>query len=103
LLKNNKILPAISACCGVVVKNECMNHFPKQKNNQKNVSDASKLPKKKWFLLAPGGKHTGSPLFFLCILYLFSFATESELSVRIEGKSFGYSIFMYFLVLILKF
>jgi hypothetical protein len=25
--KNNKILPATSACCGTVVRNECMNHF----------------------------------------------------------------------------
>jgi hypothetical protein len=25
--KNNKILPATSACCGVVVRNECKNHF----------------------------------------------------------------------------
>jgi hypothetical protein len=25
--KNNKILPATSACCGAVVRNECMNHF----------------------------------------------------------------------------
>jgi hypothetical protein len=25
--KNNKILPATSACCGAVVRNECMDHF----------------------------------------------------------------------------
>jgi hypothetical protein len=25
--KNNKILPATSACCGTVVRNECMDHF----------------------------------------------------------------------------
>jgi hypothetical protein len=25
--KNNKILPAMSACCGAVVRNECSNHF----------------------------------------------------------------------------
>jgi hypothetical protein len=24
---NNKILPATSACCGAVVRNECMDHF----------------------------------------------------------------------------
>jgi hypothetical protein len=24
--KNNKILPATSACCGTVVRNECMDH-----------------------------------------------------------------------------
>jgi hypothetical protein len=26
--KNNKILPALSACCGAVVRNECGDHFP---------------------------------------------------------------------------
>jgi hypothetical protein len=25
--KNNKILPATSACCGVVMRNECRDHF----------------------------------------------------------------------------
>jgi hypothetical protein len=25
--KNNKILPATSACCGAVVRNECKDHF----------------------------------------------------------------------------
>jgi hypothetical protein len=25
--KNNKILPATSACCGAVVRNECRDHF----------------------------------------------------------------------------
>jgi hypothetical protein len=25
--KSNKILPATSACCGAVVKNECRDHF----------------------------------------------------------------------------
>jgi hypothetical protein len=25
--KNNKILPATSDCCGIVVRNECMDHF----------------------------------------------------------------------------
>jgi hypothetical protein len=25
--KNNKILPAMSACCGTVVRNECRDHF----------------------------------------------------------------------------
>jgi hypothetical protein len=25
--KNNKILPARSACCGAVVRNECRDHF----------------------------------------------------------------------------
>jgi hypothetical protein len=25
--KNNKILPVTSACCGAVVRNECMDHF----------------------------------------------------------------------------
>jgi hypothetical protein len=28
--KNNKILPATSACCGAVVRNECMDHFSPQ-------------------------------------------------------------------------
>jgi hypothetical protein len=27
--KNNKILPATSACCGAVVRNECRDHFSK--------------------------------------------------------------------------
>jgi len=25
--KNNKILPATSACCGAVVRNKCKDHF----------------------------------------------------------------------------
>jgi hypothetical protein len=31
--KNNKILPATSACCGAVVRNECMDHFSFQNRN----------------------------------------------------------------------
>jgi len=38
--KNNKILPATSACCGAVVRNECMNHFSKL-NKDKNFPDNS--------------------------------------------------------------
>jgi hypothetical protein len=38
--KSNKILPATSACCGSVVKNECKNHF--SINKQHNSHDLSK-------------------------------------------------------------
>jgi hypothetical protein len=42
--KNNKILPATSACCGAVVRNECRDHFFKfngelfkKNNNRQNM------------------------------------------------------------------
>jgi hypothetical protein len=37
--KNNKILPAKSACCGAVVRNECRDHFSiTSKENDKTTT-----------------------------------------------------------------
>jgi hypothetical protein len=37
--KNNKILPATSACCGAVVRNECRDHFSYKIVCKENIID----------------------------------------------------------------
>jgi hypothetical protein len=37
---NNKILPATSTCCGAVVRNECMDHFSSDKEEDRGIKNS---------------------------------------------------------------